>query len=143
LKEICQKLSNVETNLTKLDIIEERLESMDKKFKTVDTEINSCKQRLNTLEHSAQFLSNVHDDHKALKLKLDKITSGIESTKTESKNFKNNLLDIEVQSLENNLLFFAIDEHTVVENNPENQGGATGVTENQGGATGVTENQGV
>jgi uncharacterized membrane protein len=39
--------------LTKLDKIEERLESMDKKFKTVDTEINSCKQRLNTLEHSA------------------------------------------------------------------------------------------
>jgi hypothetical protein len=29
-------------------------------------------------------------------------------------------------------LFFAIDEHTVVENNPENQGGATGVTENKG-----------
>ena len=131
MKEICQKLSNVETKLTKLDKIEERLESMDKKFKTVDTEINSCNQRLNT-----------PDDHKALKLKLDKITSGIESTKTESKNFSNNLLDIEVQSLENNLLFFAIDEHTVVENNPENQGGATGVTENQGGATGVTENQG-
>ena len=38
----------------------------------MDTEINSCKQRLNTLEHSDQFLSNVHDDHKALKLKLDK-----------------------------------------------------------------------
>jgi hypothetical protein len=49
LKEICQKLSNVETKLTKLDKIEVRLESMDKKFKTVDTEINSCKQRLNTL----------------------------------------------------------------------------------------------
>ena len=108
--------------MTKLDKIEERLESIDKKFRTVDTEMNSCNQRLNTLEHSAQFLSNVHDDHKALKLKLDKITSGIESTKTESKNFNNNLLDIEVQSLENNLLFFAIDEHTVVENNPENQG---------------------
>ena len=72
---------------------------MDKKFKTVDTEINSCKQRLNTLEHSAQFLSNMHDDHKTLKLKLDKITSGIESTKTESKNFNDKLLDIEIQSL--------------------------------------------
>lgn len=44
LKEICQKLSNVETKLTKLDKIEERLEIMDKKFKTVDTEINSCKR---------------------------------------------------------------------------------------------------
>ena len=63
------------------------------------TEINSCKQRLNTLEYSAQFLSNVLDDHKALKLKLDKITSGIESTKTESKNFNDKLLDIEIQSL--------------------------------------------
>jgi predicted DNA-binding protein YlxM (UPF0122 family) len=39
LKEICQKLSNVETKLTKLDKIEERLEIMDKKFKTVDTGI--------------------------------------------------------------------------------------------------------
>ena len=132
LKEICQKLSNVENKLIKLDKIEVRLESMDKKFKTVDTEINSCKQRLNTLEHSAQFLSNVHDEHKALKLKLDKITSGTESTKTESKNFNDKLLDIEVQSLEENLLFFAINEHTVVGNNPENQGGATGVTQNQG-----------
>jgi RNA binding exosome subunit len=28
VKEICQKLSNVETKLTKLDKIEERLESM-------------------------------------------------------------------------------------------------------------------
>jgi hypothetical protein len=35
LKEICQKLSNVETELTKLDKIEERLEIMDKKFKIV------------------------------------------------------------------------------------------------------------
>ena len=56
--------------------------------------MNSCKQRLNTLEHSAQFLSNIHDDHKALKLKLDKITSGTESTKAESKNFNDKLLDI-------------------------------------------------
>ena len=83
------------------------------------------------------------NDHKALKLKLDKITSGIESTTTESKNFNDKQLDIEVQRLEKNLLFFAIDEHTVVENNPENQAGATGVTENQGGPTGVTKNQGV
>jgi hypothetical protein len=52
-------------------------------------------------------------------------------TKTERKNFNYKLLDIEVQSLEKSLLFFVIDEHTVVENNPENQGGATGVTENQ------------
>jgi chromosome segregation ATPase len=122
LKEMCQKHSNVETKLTKLDKIEERLEIMDKKFKTVDTEINSYKQRLNTLEHSAQFLSNILDAHKALKLKLDKITSGIESTTTESKNFNDKLIDIEVQSLEENLLFFAIDEHTVVENNPEIRG---------------------
>jgi hypothetical protein len=71
----------------------------------------------------------IHDDHKVLKLKLDKITSGIESTTTESKNFNDKLLDIEVQSLEKNLLFFAIDEHTVVENNPEKQGCETGVTE--------------
>ena len=133
LTEICQKLSKLEIKLTKLDKIEERLDIMDKKFNTVDTEINSCKQRLNTLEHSAQFLSNVHDEHTTLKLKVDKIISGIESTKTESKNFNDKLFDIEVQSLEKNLLFFTIDEHTVVENNSENQGGATGVTENQGG----------
>ena len=107
LKEICQKLSNVETKLTKLDKIEERLEIMDKKFKIVDTEINSCKQRLNTLEYSAQFLSNVLDDHKALKLKLDQITNGIESTKTESKNFNGKLLDIEVQSLEKKICCFS------------------------------------
>jgi hypothetical protein len=78
------------------------------------------------------YLSFVCIDHKVLKLKLDKITSGIESTKTERKNFNDKLLDIEVQSLEKSLLFFAIDEHTLVENNPGNQGGATGVTENQG-----------
>ena len=41
----------------------------------------------------------------SLKQKLHKITSGIESTKTESKNFYNKLLDIEARSLENNCYF--------------------------------------
>ena len=40
------------------------------------------------------------NDHKALKLKLDKITSGIESTTTESKNFNDKQLDLEVQRLD-------------------------------------------
>ena len=42
----------------------------------------------------------------SLKQKLHKITSGIESTKTESKNFYySKLLDIEARSLENNCYF--------------------------------------
>ena len=104
LKEICQKITNVELKLSKLDKIEERLNIMDKKFKSIDGEVLSCKQRLDTLEQSAQFLSDVRDEHQAIKKRLDKITSGIES----AKNFGEKLLDIETQSLENNMLFFFV-----------------------------------
>lgn len=117
LRELCQKMSNVEMKLTKLDRIEERLETMDKQFKYVDSEVCACKQRLNTLEQSAQFLSNVHDEYEILKGRIDTLTSGIESTKS----LNNKVLDIETQSLEYNLLFFSIDEEPIAEETEENK----------------------
>ena len=68
LKEMCNRLAGVESKLIKLDSIEERINS---KFKHFDSELVSCKDRISVLEHSAQFLSNINDEHKSLKLRLE------------------------------------------------------------------------
>ena len=105
LKELCNKMSNVESKLTKLDKIEERFDIMDKKFSTIDADIKTCKKRLDTLEKSAQFLSNVNDEQTAIKKKLETISNRVESSNSVKKDVADKLLDIEMQSLENNLLF--------------------------------------
>jgi hypothetical protein len=83
------------------------------------------------LEHSAQFLSNIHDEHKSLKLRLETVAKNIETTKTVNKDVKDRLIDVETQSLRQNLLFFAIDEqpdNTDMETNRpgDDMGGVTG-----------------
>ncbi|CAG2190717.1 unnamed protein product [Mytilus edulis] len=122
LRELCQKVTCIDLKMTKLDKIEERLELIDNRFKSVDTDMSSCKQRLNHLEQNGQFLSDVHDEQAALKKKLDTMTSTIEKTK----NFSSKLLDIETQNLEKNLLFFSFDEEPVKintnDNNTDKQG---------------------
>lgn len=65
LKELCQKMSNIENQFTKLDNIETRLNSMESKFNAYDSNILSCKSRIDKLEQSAQFLSNVYDIYKS------------------------------------------------------------------------------
>lgn len=82
LKELRQKMSNIENKLTKLDNIETRLNSMESKFNAYDSDILSCKSRIDKLEHSAQLLSNVHDEQASIKVKLNSISNRIESTKT-------------------------------------------------------------
>ncbi|VDI46958.1 Hypothetical predicted protein [Mytilus galloprovincialis] len=86
---------------------------METKFGSMDNEIIDCKKRISTLEQSAQFLSNAHDDLKGLKLKVDTINSGVELTKNENK-------------------------EEASENNEGAKGGATG---EKGGATGSTYNE--
>lgn len=124
IRELCQKMTNVETKLGKLDKIEERLESMDRKFKSVDLEVNDCKQRLNVLEQSAQFLSNSFEEQRDIKKRLETLTSNIESTK----NVTDKLLDIEMKNLERNLLFFGLDEKPLL-----NEEGETKETGGGGG----------
>ena len=71
LKERCQRMANVETKLSVLDQIGSRLDKMEKNYGKVDTDMLDCKNRISNLEKSAQFLSNIHDEHKALKYKVD------------------------------------------------------------------------
>ena len=129
LKEMCNRLAGVESKLTKLDSIEERINSQ---FKHFDSELVSCKDRIGVLEHSAQFLSNIHDvEHKSLKVRLETVAKNIETTKTVNKDVKDRLIDVETQSLRQNLLFFAIDEqpdNTDMETNRpgDDMGGVTG-----------------
>jgi uncharacterized protein (DUF342 family) len=89
LKEMCNILAGVESKLTKLDSIEERINS---KFKHFDSELVSCKDRISVLEHSAQFLSNIHDEHKSLKIRLETVAKNIETTKTVNKDVKDRLI---------------------------------------------------
>lgn len=53
-------------------------------------------------------MSNIHDEHKALKLKVDSINSGIETNKSDNKVVRDRLIDIEAQNLRQNLLFIAL-----------------------------------
>ena len=136
LQEMCQRMANIETKLTTLDKIESRLNKMETKFGSMDNEIIDCKKRISTLDQSAQFLSNAHDDLKGLKLKVDTINSGVELTKNENKEVRDKLVDIESQNLKQNLVFFELEEAS--ENNEGAKGGATG---EKGGATGSTYNE--
>ncbi|XP_071137236.1 beta-1,4-N-acetylgalactosaminyltransferase bre-4-like [Mytilus edulis] len=99
----------METKLNKLDSIEERLNKYESKFCAVDVDMKSCKDRISTLEHSAQFMSDIKDEHQAIKKKLDKVSESIETSKTVNLNVKNRLVDFEKQNFSSNLLFFAID----------------------------------
>ena len=60
---MCGKFSIIQQTLGKLDSIEDRLNEFDQKFGKVDSEIKSCKERIHVLEHSAQFLSDIKDEH--------------------------------------------------------------------------------
>ncbi|CAG2199312.1 unnamed protein product [Mytilus edulis] len=110
LNELCKKVDSMETKLNKLDSIEERLNKYESKFSAVDVDMKSCKDRISTLEHSAQFMSDIKDEHQAIKKKLEKVSESIETSKTVNLNVKNRLVDVEKQNFSNNLLFFAIDE---------------------------------
>ena len=130
-KELCHRMARVETKLNTLDKIEDRLDKMDTKHKKLDNEMIQCKERLNKLEESAQFLSDIKDEHTALKKKVDQLGSGIESTKSDNKMVRDKLIDIETDNLKQNLLFFALEEKFEhVEINDQNKGGATD-TENK------------
>lgn len=110
LKDLCGKFSIIEQKLGKLDSIEDRLNKFDQKFGTVDSEIKSCKERIHVLEHSAQFLSDIKDEHNSIKIKLEAISQSVEASKNVNNNVKDRLVDVEKQNLSNNLLFFAIEE---------------------------------
>lgn len=127
LKEICERIGRVELKLNTLDKIESRLDTIDTKHKQMDSEISNCKDRIGYLEQSVQFLSDVKDEHTALKTKVDYLSNGIESTKTDNKIVRDKIESIETQSLQQNLLFFAIEEKfEKVLVHDEEKGGATG-----------------
>ncbi|VDI16691.1 Hypothetical predicted protein [Mytilus galloprovincialis] len=129
LNELCKKVDAMETKLNKLDCIEERLNKYESKFTAVDVDMKSCKDRISTLEHSAQFMSDIKDEHQAIKKKLEKVSESIETSKTVNLNVKNRLVDVEKQNFSNNLLFFAIDEQMEITEMDTGINGAQGDTE--------------
>ena len=58
---------------------------MDSKLHKLDGEISSCKDIICHIEQSAQFLSDIYDEHKQLKVKMDSIANIIESERSENK----------------------------------------------------------
>ena len=113
LKTLCCKVDNIEIKLNKLDSIEHRLNNFEQKFSNVDTEIITCKERISVLEHSAEFMSDIKDEHKSIKAKIQTLTKSFEVSKTTSNSVKERLAGVEAQNLSNNLLFFAIEEKIV------------------------------
>ena len=104
--------------MNKLDVIEERLNKFDVKFNSIAGEVKT--ERLSALENSAQFLSDIKDEHEAIKFQLKNIKKDVDI----SSKVKDRLIDVETQNLSNNLLFFAIDEKPVAmdADNAENGG---------------------
>ncbi|VDI43777.1 Hypothetical predicted protein [Mytilus galloprovincialis] len=90
-----------------------RLNNFEQKFSNVDTEIITCKERISVLEHSAEFMSDIKDEHKSIKAKIQTLTKSFEVSKTTSNSVKERLAGVEAQNLSNNLLFFAIEEKIV------------------------------
>ncbi|VDI43649.1 Hypothetical predicted protein [Mytilus galloprovincialis] len=107
-KELCHRMARVKTKVSTLDKIEERLKKMDTKHNKLDNEMIQCKDRISKLEESAQVLSDIKDEHLALKKRVDCINNGIETTKTDT--ICVSLIDIETDNLKQNLLFFALEE---------------------------------
>lgn len=54
-------------------------------FNRVDGELANCNDRIDHLKRNAQFLSDIKDEHAALKKMLDTLTTGVESTLTDNK----------------------------------------------------------
>ena len=127
LKELCCKMSNVENKLQKLDSIEDRLNKMDSKFSLVDSELKYCKDKIIAIEHSAEFLSNIHDEHIAIKARLDKITNSIATSKSVNIDVKDRLIDVETKTLRYNLLFFSIEEKANSQNAEGGRDDGTGM----------------
>lgn len=55
LKELCQRMANVESKLSALDQIGSRLDKMEKNYGKVDTDILDCKNRIGHLEKVRNF----------------------------------------------------------------------------------------
>ncbi|VDI00687.1 Hypothetical predicted protein [Mytilus galloprovincialis] len=83
---------------------------MDTKHNKLDNKMIQCKDRISKLEESAQLLSDMKDEHIALKKRVDCINNGIETTKTDTIFVRDKLIDIETDNLKQNLLFFALEE---------------------------------
>ena len=82
LKTLCCKVDNIEIKLNKLDSIEHRLNNFEQKFSNVDTEIITCKERISVLEHSAACMSDIKDEHKSIKAKIQTLTKSFKVSKT-------------------------------------------------------------
>jgi archaellum component FlaC len=108
LKDVCGKFSIIEQKWDKLDSIEDRLNKFDPKFGTVVSEIKFCKERIHVLDDSAQFLSDIKDEHNSIKIKLEAISQSVAASKNVTNYVKDRLVDFEKQNLSNSLLFFAI-----------------------------------
>lgn len=126
-KQLCHRMARVETKLNTLDKIEDRLEKMDIKHNRLDNEILQCIDRISKLEESAQFLSDIKDEHITLKKRIDYISNGIDSTKTDTIFVRDKLIDMQTENIKQNLLFFELKEKSEhVETNDEKKVGATG-----------------
>ena len=74
------------------------------------SEINYYEERIHVLEDSAQFLSDIKDEHNSIKIKLEAISQSVVASKNVNNYVKDRLVDVEKQNLSNSLLFFAIEE---------------------------------
>ena len=69
----------------------------------------SCKDGIFHIEQNAQFLSDIYDEHRQLKVKMNSIANIIESERSENKYMRGKILTLKPII---DLLFFEIEENT-------------------------------
>jgi hypothetical protein len=138
--DLFRKMDKVESKLNKLDKIDTLVTSLNSKVTKLEVTTKSSDGRIDQVEKSTQLMSDEFDKQKKqltdFRSEIDKISKQLKSSKTsvdsvdkkvsdsiqvmkkENDKLKEELTDVKLKSMQNNLIFYNIDENEE-ENCPE------------------------
>jgi hypothetical protein len=103
LLEIIDRLKSMDTKLCKLDVIESSLGKLEGRVISMETGLNTMKAKLDTVEHSVEFISGEYDILKAKQGEIDELRDDIESMTYRNKELMDKTNTLERFSRENNI----------------------------------------
>ncbi|CAC5404291.1 unnamed protein product [Mytilus coruscus] len=127
VNELFQRIDTFENKLNKLDKIDSLVTSLNAKVVKLEVNAKVIDNRLEQVEKSTQLISNNFDKVESFKTELDKVSkqmksvsgeknsvdeinASVESMKKENNKLKDELIDIQMKSMQNNLIFYNIKE---------------------------------
>lgn len=134
IDELFQRMDQMDTKLNKLEHIDSFVSSLNAKVVRLEQGVKSLDDRLDQVEMSTQLMSNAHDTQNKnfsdLKTELDKISKQLKSNKSnapkvdqnvissindmkkDNDRLQNELIEVQLKSMCNNLIFYNILETT-------------------------------